>query len=66
MAGSAQDFQPRSALIVVANEAEGNRIKALVMPPSRVLVRSDAGGTAQSVADKQLTDAVFQWLRDTF
>jgi pimeloyl-ACP methyl ester carboxylesterase len=66
MAGSAQDFQPRSALIVVADEAEGNRIKALVKPPSRVLVRSVAGGTAQSLADKQLTDAVFQWLRDSF
>ncbi len=66
MAGSAQDFQPRSALIVVADEAEGNRIKSLVRPPSRVVVSSVAGGTAQAVADKQLADAVFQWLRETF
>ena len=66
MAGSAQDFQPRSALIVAADEAEGNRIRNLVKPPSRVLVRSVAGGTAESVADKQLSDAVFQWLKETF
>jgi len=66
MAGSAQDFQPRSALIVVPNEADGNRIRALVKPPSRVLVRSVPDGTAQAAADKQTTDAVFQWLRETF
>jgi pimeloyl-ACP methyl ester carboxylesterase len=66
MAGSAQDFQPRSALIVVSDEAEGNRIKALVKAPSRVLVSSVAGGSAQATADKQITDAVFQWLRETF
>jgi pimeloyl-ACP methyl ester carboxylesterase len=66
MAGSAQDFQPRSALIVVPNEADGNRIRALVKPPSRVLVRSVPDGTAQAAADKQTADAVFQWLRETF
>jgi pimeloyl-ACP methyl ester carboxylesterase len=66
MAGSAQDFQPRSALIVVSDQAEGNRIRALSQPPSRVLVSSVAGGTALASADKQITDAVFQWLRDTF
>ena len=66
MAGSALDFQPRSALIIVADEAEGNRIRNAVKPPSRVLVSSVAGGTAQSVANKQVSDAVFQWLKETF
>jgi pimeloyl-ACP methyl ester carboxylesterase len=66
MAGSALDFQPRSALIVLADQAEGDRIKNLVKPPSRVLVSSVAGGTAQSVTNKQVADAVFQWLRETF
>jgi len=66
MAGSAQDFQPRSALIVVADEAEGNRIKALVKAPSRIVLSPVAAGTAQATADKQITDAVFQWLRETF
>jgi pimeloyl-ACP methyl ester carboxylesterase len=66
MAGSAQDFQPRSALVVINNEAEGNRIRSLVRPPSRVLLSLFAGGTAQVAADKTITDAVFQWLRETF
>jgi pimeloyl-ACP methyl ester carboxylesterase len=66
LAGSAQDFRPRSALIVVPNETEGNRIRALVQPPSRILVSSVAGGTAQASADSQIAAAVFQWLRDTF
>ena len=66
LAGSAQDFRPRSALIVVPDETEGNRIRALVQPPSRILVSSVAGGTAQASADSQIAAAVFQWLRDTF
>ena len=66
MAGSAQDFKPKSALIVVADEAEGNRIKALVTAPSRVQVVPLSGGAAQSVADKRVADAVFQWLKETF
>ncbi len=66
MAGSAQDFKPKSALIVVADEAEGNRIKALVTAPSRVLVVPLSGGAAQWVADKRVADAVFQWLKETF
>jgi len=36
--GSAQDFKPKSALIIVADEAEGNRVKAAVANPSRVQV----------------------------
>jgi pimeloyl-ACP methyl ester carboxylesterase len=66
LAGSAQDFHPRSALIVVPNETEGNRIRALVQPPSRILVSSVTGDTAQASADSQIAAAVFQWLRETF
>jgi pimeloyl-ACP methyl ester carboxylesterase len=70
LAGSPQDFQPRSALIIVANQSEGDPIKGAVKAPSRVLeVRPTGaryGGTAQWFADKQVTDAIFQWLKDTF
>jgi len=66
LAGSAQDFQPRSTLIVVPSAAEGDRFKAVVKAPSRVLVAPHAGGAAQWTADKQVTDAVFQWLKETF
>jgi pimeloyl-ACP methyl ester carboxylesterase len=66
LAGSAQDFQPRSTLIVAADQSEGDRIKGMVKAPSRVLVASHPGGTAEWTADKKVADAIFQWLRETF
>ena len=66
MAGSAQDFEPKSALIVVSDQGEGNRINNLVKPPARVQVVPISGGTAQWFASRQVTDAVFQWLKETF
>ena len=66
LAGSAQDFQPRSALIVASTQAEADRIRPLVKAPSRLLVASHSGGTGEWTGDKQIADAVFQWLKDTF
>lgn len=66
MAGSAHDFQPRSTLIVVPDAGEGNRIQKLVKAPVKVLVSSHSGGTAQWAADKQIDDAIFQWLKETY
>ena len=66
LAGSAQDFQPRSALLVVSSQAEGDRIKTLIRQPVRVLVGAVSGSTAQSAANRQVADAIFQWLTETF
>ena len=66
LAGSAHDFQPRSTLVIVPNQAEGDRIKPLVKLPSRVLVVPHTGGTAQWMADSKIDDAIFQWLKETF
>jgi dienelactone hydrolase len=66
LAGSAQDFVPRSSLIIVPSQAEGDRIKAAVKPPSRVIVSAASGGTVQWTADRQVRDGIFQWLRETF
>lgn len=66
LAGSAQDFHPRSSLIITSNQAEADRLKAGVIQPSRVVIASHSGGTAQWLADKQVTDAIFQWLQETF
>jgi len=66
LAGSAQDFQPRSSLIVVATQAEADRFKASVKAPSRFLISPHTGGSAQWSADKQVRDAIFQWLKETF
>jgi pimeloyl-ACP methyl ester carboxylesterase len=66
MAGSAQDFHPHSALIVVSDAAEGNRLKGYVADPVKVLTMAGSAGAAQSFQNRQLTDAVFQWLKETF
>jgi pimeloyl-ACP methyl ester carboxylesterase len=66
LAGSAQDFQPRSTLVVTTTQAEGDRFKSVVQMPSRILVSPHTGGTAQWFADKPIADAVFQWLKETF
>jgi dienelactone hydrolase len=66
LAGSAQDFQPRSSLIIAATAADGDRLKAAVKERSRLLVTPLAGGSAQWTTDKQVRDAIFQWLKETF
>jgi pimeloyl-ACP methyl ester carboxylesterase len=66
LAGSAQDFQPRSALIVTSSQAEADRIRPAVKQPARILVTSNSDGTAGWLTDQQVTDAIFQWLQETF
>jgi dienelactone hydrolase len=66
LAGSAQDFQPKSSLIVAAAQSDGDRIKAAVKAPSRVIVAPHDGGTVQWTADPQVKNAIFQWLKETF
>jgi len=66
MAGSAQDFHPHSVLVVAANVAEGNEVRQYAKEPFRVLAQPVAGGTAQVIQSKQLTDAIFQWLKETY
>jgi dienelactone hydrolase len=66
MAGSAQDFMPRSTLLVVPSAADGDRFKVVVKAPSRVLVIPGSGGTAQWTSSKQFVDAVAQWLKETY
>jgi pimeloyl-ACP methyl ester carboxylesterase len=66
LAGSAHDFQPRSTLVIVSNQSEGDRIKATVKLPTKALVFPHSGGTAEWLDDKQVTDAIFQWLKDTY
>ena len=66
MAGSAQDFRPRSVLVIAEDAAEGNQIKQYAKDPFRVLVQPVAGGTAQVIQSKALTDGIFQWLKETY
>src|SRR5262249_14775245 len=66
LAGSAQDFQPRSALLVVSSQTEADRIKTMIRQPVRVLAGPVSEDTAQSVANRQVADAIYQWLMETF
>jgi pimeloyl-ACP methyl ester carboxylesterase len=66
MAGSAQDFQPRSVLIVTGSPSQGDRIKAMVRPPTHIQVVSVSGNTSRWVAGKQIADSVFAWLKETY
>jgi len=66
MAGSSQDFVPRSALVVVENAAQADAIKPYVKVPFRPLVQPVSGGTAQTFQAKPLADAIFQWLKETY
>jgi len=66
MAGSSQDFRPRSALVITETAAEGDAIKGLVREPVRLLAQPVAGGTSEAFKSKTLVDAIFLWLRETY
>jgi pimeloyl-ACP methyl ester carboxylesterase len=66
LAGSAQDFVPRSALILTSNEAEGAKVKTMVKDPSKVQTANINGGSTAWANDKTVTDAILQWLQQTF
>jgi pimeloyl-ACP methyl ester carboxylesterase len=66
MAGTALDFTPRSALIVTNDTREADRLKTAVRMPVRILPTTAAGGTLKMVAEKQIRDGIFQWLKETF
>jgi dienelactone hydrolase len=66
LAGSAQDFQPRSGLIVLPNQSEADQFKRSVKAPSRIMVSPQSGGAAQWTSNKQVKDAILQWLKETY
>jgi len=66
LAGGAQDYKPRSALILALNDSDGNAVKNAVQTPVQIRVVPVSGGTSFWFQNKQVTDSVFQWLMDTF
>jgi pimeloyl-ACP methyl ester carboxylesterase len=66
LAGSAQDFHPKSALIVTATAAEGEAIKSYIKEPVKLLAQPVSGGTAKVFQSEPLSDAIFQWLKETY
>ena len=65
MAGSAQDFHPRSALVVTANEADASGFKPYIQAPARFQTLPAAAGTAATFQNKELTAGILQWLKET-
>jgi len=68
LAGSAQDFHPRSALVIASGDAEAmsKRISASAAPPVRVQSKDIPGGAKAWVADASVKEAIFRWLRETY
>jgi pimeloyl-ACP methyl ester carboxylesterase len=66
MAGGAQDYNPRSALIFVTSEAQGSSLKDGVQSPVKVQVLNQTGGTTAWFQNKLVADSVLDWLKVTF
>jgi pimeloyl-ACP methyl ester carboxylesterase len=66
MAGSAQDFQPKSALLIASDPGQADRLRTYVAAPVRVISVPSVRGAAQAAAEKAITDAIFQWLTETY
>lgn len=66
LAGSAQDFHPRSTLVILADASQRDRFRSTVAAPSRVVTGSFSGGTAEWTADQQVQNDIFQWLKETY
>ncbi len=66
LAGSSQDFVPRSALILTSESDEGKKFQPVLKNPFDIQTRSINGGTPAWVTTKSVTDAIFQWLQKTF
>ena len=66
MSGSAQDFTPRSALLMVNDQAVGNRIRDYISGPSRIVTLPIDGGTAAWLADSRSIDEILRWLKDVY
>jgi pimeloyl-ACP methyl ester carboxylesterase len=66
MAGSSQDFVPRSAMVVTETAAQSDALKPYVKAPFRSLIQPVSGGTTQVFQSKALADAIFQWLKESY
>jgi pimeloyl-ACP methyl ester carboxylesterase len=66
LAGSSQDFAPRSALVISADPSEASKFKPLLKQPYKFESPEIHGGTAAWIGTSSVTDAIFEWLQKTF
>lgn len=66
LAGSAQDFSPRTALIITTDEPDANQFKAVLKQPFNIVSLETHGKTADWIGKKAVADAILDWLQKTF
>jgi pimeloyl-ACP methyl ester carboxylesterase len=66
MAGTAREFSPRMAHLMVSDREQGQAIREFVTGASRVSVIPAARGTADWLVSSGTIDEIVRWLRDTY
>ena len=66
LAGTAQNFSPRSAHLIVNDPAVGNRIRNYISGASRITPQPSRGGTVSWLAAPRAIDEILRWLHDVY
>ena len=66
MAGTAREFSPRMAHLIVPDRETGQAIREFITGASRITVSSAVGSTGAALAAPNAIDEIVRWLRDTY
>ena len=66
MAGTAREFSPRMAHLIVPDRETGQAVREFITGASRITVSTVQGGTLRSLAAPNTIDEIVRWLRDTY
>ena len=66
MAGTAREFSPRMAHLIVPDRVTGQEIREFITGASRITVSSVEGGTGAFLTAPNTIDEIVRWLRDTY
>jgi len=66
LAGTAQEFHPRWAFILMKDADEAEKFKTYARPPFRARTANVEGGTAEWIANQEVVDGILAWLRETY
>lgn len=66
LAGAAQEFRPKSSLLVVKESSQAEGFRAYLKPPFLVKAVAVEGGTPQWIANTDVVTAIVDWLRTTY
>ena len=66
MAGTAREFTPRMAHLIVRERETGQEVREFITGASRITVSSVEGGTLRWLAAPNTIDEIVRWLTDTY